>query len=95
MLDKMPEVASGVRGWKVFLPFLVFFGLVIAYRLWPFSFPILGLPLQFTIAGIVAYMVSPKKIDILVLSRDTVKRLLPLLATMAIVGALQQVMTTT
>jgi CitMHS family citrate-Mg2+:H+ or citrate-Ca2+:H+ symporter len=68
---------------------------VVAYRLWPFGFPILGLPLQFTIAAVVAFLVSPKKINILELSRDTVKRLLPLLATMAIVGALQQVMTTT
>lgn len=95
MLERMPEPESGTRGWQVFLPFLVFFGLVVAYRLWPFDFPILGLPLQFTIAAIVAFLVSPKKIKILTLSRDTVKRLLPLLATMAIVGALQQVMTTT
>jgi CitMHS family citrate-Mg2+:H+ or citrate-Ca2+:H+ symporter len=39
--------------------------------------------------------VSPKKINILVLSRDTVKRLLPLLATIAVVGSLQQIMTAT
>ena len=55
----------------------------------------MGLPLEFAIAAVVAYLVSPKKINILVLSRDTVKRLLPLLATMAIVGSLQQVMTAT
>jgi CitMHS family citrate-Mg2+:H+ or citrate-Ca2+:H+ symporter len=43
----------------------------------------------------VAFLLSPKKINILALSRDTVKRLLPLLATMAIVGSLQQIMTAT
>jgi CitMHS family citrate-Mg2+:H+ or citrate-Ca2+:H+ symporter len=81
--------------WRVLLPFLVFFGLVIAYRIWPFDMPILGLPLQFVFAALVALLVSPKKINILVLSRDTVKRLLPLLATIAVVGSLQQIMTAT
>jgi CitMHS family citrate-Mg2+:H+ or citrate-Ca2+:H+ symporter len=55
----------------------------------------LGLPLEFTIAAIVAFFVSPKKMNVLILSRDTVKMLLPLLATMAIVGSLQQIMTVT
>jgi len=95
VLRAMPAVPEGMRGWRVLLPFLVFFGLVIASRLFPFSLPILGLPLEFTIAAVVALLVSPKRINILVLSRDTVRLLLPLLATMAIVGALQQVMTVT
>jgi len=95
VLEEMPEVPKGMSWWRVLLPFLVFFGLVIVSRLWPFSVPILGLPLQFTIAAIVAFLVSPKKMNILTLSRDTVKLLLPLLATMAIVGSLQQIMTVT
>ena len=95
VLKDMPEVPQGMSWWRVLLPFLVFFGLIVAYRLFPFTVPILGLPLEFTIAAIVALLVSPKKINILVLSRDTVKLLLPLLATMAIVGALQQIMTVT
>ncbi len=94
-LEEMPEVPSRMSWWRVLLPFLVFFGLVAASRIWPFSVPILGLPLQFTAAGLVAFLLSPKKINILALSRDTVKRLLPLLATMAIVGSLQQIMTAT
>jgi hypothetical protein len=95
ILKEMPEVHEKMNWWRVLLPFLVFFGLIVAYRIWPFTVPILGLPLEFTIAAIVALLVSPKKINILVLSRDTVKLLLPLLATMAIVGALQQIMTVT
>ncbi len=95
VLKEMPEVPVKMTWWRVLLPFLTFFGLVIAYRIWPFDIPILGLPLEFTLAAVVAYLVSPKKIKILELSRDTVKRLLPLLATMAIVGSLQQVMTAT
>ncbi|MCJ7790275.1 MAG: C4-dicarboxylate ABC transporter, partial [Candidatus Atribacteria bacterium] len=94
-LKEMPEAPAGMNGWRVFLPFLVFFGLVVAYRIWPFSMPILGLPLEFVIAALVALLVSPKKINVLVLSRETVKRLLPLIATMVIVGILQQIMTAT
>jgi len=95
VLKEMPEVPAGMSWWRVFLPFLVFFGLVVASRLWPFSIPMLGLPLQFAIAALVALLVSPKRIKILVLSRDTMKRLLPLLATMIVVGMLQQIMTAT
>lgn len=94
-LKTMPEVPARMSWWRMLLPFLVFFGFVMAYRIWPFHTPIFGLPLEFVIAAIVALLVSPKRINILSLSRDTVKRLLPLLATMVIVGMLQQVMTAT
>ncbi len=93
--QKLPEAPAGMSWWRVAVPFLVFFGLVAAYRIWPFSTPILGLALEFTIAGLAALLVSPKRIPILRVSRDTVKRLLPLLATTVVVGMLQQVMTAT
>jgi CitMHS family citrate-Mg2+:H+ or citrate-Ca2+:H+ symporter len=95
ILKDMPEVPEGMTWWRVLLPFLTFFGLIIISRIWPFNIPILGLPLEFTLAAFVALAVSPVKINILSLSRDTVKRLLPLLATMVAVGMLQQIMTTT
>ena len=94
-LDAMPEVPSGMSWWRVLLPFLVFFGMIAASRIWPFATPIFGLPLEFTVAALVALAVSPKKIKILELSRVTMKRLLPLLATMIVVGMLQQIMTAT
>jgi len=94
-LKDMPEVPAKMSWWRVLLPFLVFFGLVVGYRIFPFSLPILGLPLQFVISALVALLVSPKRINILTVSRDTVKRLLPLIATMAVVGMLQQIMTAT
>lgn len=92
---KLPDVPEGMTFWRVILPFAVFFGMVFAYRIWPFGTPIFGLPLQFVAAAITALLVSPKRINILVLSRDTVKRLLPLLVTMVVVGMLQQIMTAT
>jgi hypothetical protein len=95
VLQNMPSVAEGMRWWRVMLPFLAFFGLVAVTRIWPFALPVMGLPLEFTIAAVVAFLVSPKKINLLKVSRDTVKLLTPLLATMAIVGSLQQIMTVT
>jgi len=94
-LRNMPEAPKGMTWWRVILPFLVFFGLIVASRVWPFALPIFGLPLEFVIAAVVALLVSPHKIKILTLSRDTMKRLLPLLATMIVVGMLQQIMTAT
>lgn len=91
----LPDAPPGMTWWRVSIPFLVFFGLIVSYRVWPFGTPILGLALEFVIAGLAAYFCSPKKIDVLVLARDTVKRLTPLLATTAVVGMLQQVMTAT
>jgi hypothetical protein len=94
-LAAMPEVPKGMSWWRVLLPFLAFFGMVAAYRVWPFGTPIFGLPLEFTVSALVALAVSPKRIKILELSRNTMKRLLPLLATMIVVGMLQQIMTAT
>lgn len=94
-LEKLPDIPQGMSWWRVILPFAVFFGLVIMYRLWPFSTPILGLSLEFVLAAAAAFFLSPVKLNILHISRKTVKRLLPLLATMTVVGMLQQIMTVT
>jgi hypothetical protein len=91
----MPEVPGGMTWWRVLAPFVVFFGLVAAGRIWPFAVPILGLSLEFMIAALAALLFSPKRIAFFKVSRDTVRRLLPLLSTMVVVGMLQQVMTAT
>jgi len=95
ILDELSEVPEGMVLWKVITPFLVFLGLVLAYRLWPFQIPILGLPLNFVIAALTAWAVSPKSINIIELSRNTVERLLPLISIVILVGMLQQIMTAT
>ena len=93
--NEMPAVARGMTWWRVLIPFLVFFGLVAAYRIWPFATPIFGLSLEFAAAAVAALLLSPKKIALLSLARDTARKLLPLLATMVAVGMLQQIMTAT
>ena len=91
----LPIAAPGMTWWRVLVPFAVLFGMVAAYRIWPFSTPIFGLSLEFSAAGAAALLLSPKRIAFLTLARDTAKRLLPLLATMVAVGMLQQIMTAT
>lgn len=77
---------------RLLTPFVVFFALVVAYRLWPFSFPILGLPLEFLLASLVALALSPVRLNLVRVASATVSKLLPLLAIMVIVGMLQQVL---
>ncbi|MEN6311737.1 MAG: C4-dicarboxylate ABC transporter, partial [Acidobacteriota bacterium] len=64
-------------------------------RIWPFTTPILGLALEFAASAVAAVLLSPRRLPFMSLSLDTVRRLLPLLSTMVIVGMLQQVMTAT
>jgi len=80
---------------RVLLPFFIFLALVISGRILPHSFPILGLPLIFVFAAIVTVLTSPVKLQILIISRNTVKQLLPLIGTLTCVGILVQIMTLT
>jgi len=92
---ELPQAPSGMTWWRVLIPFVVFFGLVAAGRIWPFATPILGLALEFAVSAVAAVLLSPRRLPLMSLSLDTVRRLLPLLSTMVIVGMLQQVMTAT
>jgi CitMHS family citrate-Mg2+:H+ or citrate-Ca2+:H+ symporter len=83
-------------GWgKVFLPFLVFGVLIWVGRQWPHSTPVLGLPLMFALAGVTSILLSPVRLDLLRISRETVHQLLPLVGTLTCVGVLVQMMTLT
>ncbi|MCX6544650.1 MAG: C4-dicarboxylate ABC transporter [Acidobacteria bacterium] len=94
-LAELPEAPAGMRWWKLLLPFAVFMFLIFVGRQWPYSTPIVGLPLMFAAAAAVTVAVSPVRLDILRISRDTVAQLLPLLATLTCVGVLVQIMTLT
>ncbi len=88
-LPKPPEKMNWVR---VAIPFVVFFGLVLAGRIWPFHMPILGLPLMFLIAALVTLFLSPKKLPILEIAGNTIRSLIPLVGIMVVVGILIQIM---
>jgi len=90
-LEKI-DCHPNMNWFRLLTPFVVFFGLVLAYRLFPFSFPILGLPLEFLIASLIAIALSPVRINLIRVASTTINKLLPLLAIMVIVGMLQQIM---
>lgn len=92
ILADIPEPPAKMNGWRVGLPFLVVVIFIAVPRIWPFALPTLGLPLGFTIAGLLAWALSPRRIDVLKVSRDTFDQLLPLIGTVIIVGILLQVM---
>jgi TRAP-type C4-dicarboxylate transport system permease large subunit len=92
VMAELPKPAEGMVGWKVFLPFGVFFGLVLAGRIWPWNMPTLGLPLMFVIAAATTVATSPKRLPIFKVARETVEGLLPLIGVMVVVGILVQVM---
>ncbi len=94
-LDELPTPPPAMGWWRVVAPFAVFFGLVLLGRQWPHSTPIVGLPLMFAAAAAASYALSPVRLDVLRIARDTVDQLLPLLATLTCVGVLVQIMTLT
>jgi len=94
-LAELPEAPAGMRWWKVIAPFAVFLGLVWIGRQWPHDTPVIGLPLMFAAAALVSWGLSPVKLQVGRISRDTVEQLLPLLATLTCAGILVQIMTLT
>ncbi len=94
-LRELPEAPPRMNWLRLATPFAAFFVLVVAGRVFPFGFPILGLPLMFAAAALLAFVLSPVKLDFLRISRETVHQLLPLIGTLTCAGILVQVMTLT
>ena len=92
-LQELPTPPEKMNFFRVVLPFLVFFALVVAGRIWPFQMPILGLPLMFLISAISVVLISPKKLPVLQIASDTIHQLIPLVGIMIVVGVLIQIMT--
>lgn len=94
-LEELPEPPPKMGWLRVLLPFAIFLGLIFLYRGLPFSTPIVGLPLMFLLAAAASYALSPVKLDLVKISRDTIDQLLPLIATLTCAGILVQIMTLT
>lgn len=94
-LKELPKPPEGWKWWKAAFPFTVLIGLVLASRVWPFSFPVVGLPLVFMLSALSAVLVSPVKLKVFEVAATTVKNLLGLVGIMVVVGILNQVMTLT
>ena len=91
-LKELPVPPEKMNFIRVIIPFLVFFALVLAGRIWPFRMPILGLPLMFLISAFSVFLISPKKLPILEIASSTIRQLIPLVGIMIVVGVLIQIM---
>lgn len=94
-LEELPVPPAAMGWWRVLVPFVVFGGLVLMGRQWPFTTPIIGLPLMFAAAAVASYLLSPVRLDVFRISRETVDQLLPLLGTLTCAGILVEIMTLT
>lgn len=94
-LAELPVPPEKMNWWRLGLPFAAFLVMVLAGRIFPFSFPILGLPLIFALTAAVAVLASPVRLNLWKTSLATAEQLLPLVGTLTCVGVLVQVMTLT
>lgn len=94
-LAKLPEVPAGWNGVRVIIPFIVLIGIVLAGRILPSNFPVVGLPLIFMISAGAVLLVSPKRINVFNVAVTTVTNLKGLVGIMVVVGMLNQIMTLT
>lgn len=94
-LQELPEAPADMNWGKVISPFLLFFALIVAGRLWPFAMPVIGLPMMFMASAVLSLILSPRKLNFLHVSRQTIQQLLPLIGTLTCVGILVQVMAMT
>ena len=94
-LADLPEAPAAWTWLRAMFPFAVLIGLTLAGRAWPFSFPILGLPLVFMLSAVATALVSPVRLRLLEVASTTVHNLLGLVGIMVVVGILNQAMTLT
>jgi CitMHS family citrate-Mg2+:H+ or citrate-Ca2+:H+ symporter len=95
---ELPSPPENMKGFKVYLPLLVLLTLMVAVRVFPHVLPVIGIPLEFIISGVVALIVvrsSGIKLNVLQISKKTVGQLFPLIATLVAIGILVQVMSLT
>ncbi|MBU4493696.1 MAG: C4-dicarboxylate ABC transporter [Acidobacteria bacterium] len=94
-LKELPEAPDKMNWLRVILPFVAFFFLIAAGRVWPHSLPIVGLPLMFVVSALLSLLLSPIRLSVFRIARDTIRQLLPLIGTLTCVGILVQIMTLT
>ncbi|MHB1192132.1 MAG: C4-dicarboxylate ABC transporter [Longimicrobiales bacterium] len=94
-LEELPVPPAKMSWLRLLLPFGVFALFVWIGRQWPHDTPVIGLPLMFAFAAATSLALSPVRLDLLRISRETVHQLLPLVGTLTAVGILVQIMTLT
>lgn len=97
-LKKIPPRTEGMTWWRIVLPIATIVGLFVVSLVFPWNIPVLGLPLMFVIAAVVAFLCDPVKANFrqwLGLLDDTMEQVFPLVANVLSIGVLQSAMAAT
>lgn len=98
VLAELPEKTEGMTWWRIAIPPVTILLLFVVALVDPWGLPILGLPLMFVIAAIVAFLCNPKKTSAkqyLGLLDDTMEQVFPLVTNVLSIGVLQSAMAAT
>ncbi|MFA6934492.1 MAG: TRAP transporter large permease subunit [Sphaerochaetaceae bacterium] len=98
ILNELPAKTEGLTWWRIVLPVLTIVGLFVVALYDPWGLPVLGLPLMFVIAAIVALLCNPKKTtakQYLGIVDSTMEQVFPLVANVLSIGVLQSAMAAT
>ena len=97
-LAKFPPKDPKLTWWRIILPFVAIIALFLLALYDPWGLPVLGLPLMFLIAALVALLCNPKKTtakQYLGILDDTMEQVFPLVANVLSIGVLQSAMAAT
>lgn len=98
ILAALPEKTEGMSLWRILLPLLSIVALFLVGLYAPWGLPVLGLPLMFVIAAVVAFLCNPKKTsgkEYLGIVDNTMEQVFPLVANVLSIGVLQSAMAAT
>ena len=98
VLKKIPEKTQGMTWWRILLPVSTIVALFLVSLYCPWNIPVLGLPLMFVIAAVVAFLCDPVKAtgkQWLGILDGTMEQVFPLVANVLSIGVLQSAMAAT
>lgn len=98
ILAELPEATEGMNWWRMLVPVLAIIALFLLALYVPWNLPVLGLPLMFVIAAVVALLCNPKKTsgkDYVHILDNTMEQVFPLVANVLSIGVLQSAMAAT
>jgi CitMHS family citrate-Mg2+:H+ or citrate-Ca2+:H+ symporter len=98
ILKNLPDASKDIAWWRIILPPAVLLGVFLVSYYLPFNIPVIGLPLTFVIACIVAIICNPNKLspkECWNIMDKTMEQIFPLIATVLSVGVLQNAMSAT
>ncbi len=98
ILAELPPMTANMGWFRILCPLVVLVALILVSLYFPFSVPVLGLPLMFLLATVAAVLCNPSRVtfkDYYRVVAKTMEQVFPLVATVISVGALVNVIAAT